>query len=737
MPGRRGEAGLCSGLAAHNEARVKLAIDIGGTFTDLVVDENGIFSVYKSPTTPPDPVDGMLEVIELAAGERGETTAAFLGRVGLVMHATTRATNAILTGTTAKTALVTTEGHRDVLVFREGGRTGTFDLSRPYPEPYIPRRLTFEVTERIGADGKIVRPLDEGTVREVGTELRLAGVEAIAVCLLWSIANPCHEERIAELLDEDLPGVPLTLSHRVNPSIREYRRASCAAIDASLKPVMTNYLESVEHRLRAAGLAGQVLMVTSSGGVAPMAAVAAAPIHSINSGPSMAPVAGRHYVRRATGPATAIVADTGGTSFDVSLVRKGEIPRTRESWIGDEYYGHITGFSAVDIKSIGAGGGSLAWVDDGGLLHVGPDSAGSDPGPACYGRGGMRPTVTDASLILGYIDPHYFLGGTMLLDAGAAETAVEREVARPLRLDVQAAADAVMRLATDHMVTAIEDITIHQGIDPRVADLVAGGGAAGLTAVAIAARLGCRSVIIPPIGAALSAAGALLSDMRAEVEQHFVTTTAAFDFAGAARVAGDLRRRCAEFIVGARAIAPDGHVELTVEARYPDQVWELEVPIHASGIETAQDVADFARVFHARHREVFAFCEPDSPIEIVGWRGSAVCRLRSPDPDLAPSCNRQSEQTIDEESDRATPQPSSWRRVMFAEGGATSARVVRLSGTHTAVTIDGPAIIESPFTTVVIDPGAVALGQPDGTIVVTPPSSRQHARPEVSSHGQT
>jgi N-methylhydantoinase A len=708
-------------VSAANAAGLRLAVDIGGTFTDLVVDEGGVLSVYKSPSTPEDPVHGMLNVIAVAAAERGQTRTEFLAGVGVVMHATTRAINAILTGKTAKTALVTTEGHRDVLVFREGGRTGPFDFSRPYPEPYVPRGLTYEVRERIGADGVVVRALDEDAVREVAIELSLAGVEAVAVCLLWSITNPDHELRVEELLHARLPGIPITLSHRVNPAIREYRRASCAAIDASLKPVMTSYLAGMERRLRAAGLHGQLLMVTSTGGVAPMAAIAAAPIHSVNSGPSMAPIAGRYYATRTSGLASAVVADTGGTSFDVSLVRKGDIPRTRESWIGDQYYGHITGFSAVDVKSIGAGGGSVAWVDDGGLLHVGPDSAGSDPGPACYGRGGRSPTVTDASLILGYLDARYFLGGTMPLDVGAAEAAMDRDVAQTLGLDIEDAAAAVIKLATDHMVRAIEDITVNQGIDPTSAVLVAGGGAAGLNAVAIAARLGCREVIVPPTGAALSAAGALLSDMRAEVEQHFVTTTAAFDFLGAARVVADLRRKCQEFIAAARDIAPQGRVELAVEARYPDQVWELEVPIRASGIETPRDLRDFQESFHALHRDVFAISEPDSPIEMIGWRGSAVCELKSSSPAQPRSDRGDTRLALAAEGAQTSALASASRRVVFAESGAASARVARLSEIMVDAAVEGPAIIESPFTTVVVEPGSVARRRGDGSIVVTPP----------------
>ncbi|HWT82376.1 MAG TPA: hydantoinase/oxoprolinase family protein, partial [Candidatus Methylomirabilis sp.] len=354
--------------------------------------------------------------------------------------------------------------------------------------------------------------------------------ESIGVCLLWSTVNPVHENSVGMLLKKHLPGIPYTLSHVLNPILREYRRASSACIDASLKPLMSRYLGGLANRLREEGFRGRLLMLTSRGGVMDFQDLAEAPIHAIGSGPSMAPIAGRHYAKTDMKAATAIVADTGGTTYDVSLVRKGIIPMTPETWIGQRYRGHIVGFPSVDVKSIGAGGGSIAWVDEGGLLHVGPISAGAVPGPACYGKGGTRPTVTDASLVLGYVDPAFFLGGAMKLEIERAAEAVEKEVARPLRLSLPEAALAILRLMCENMVGAIEEITVHQGMDPRGAVLVGGGGAAGLNAVTVARRLGCKMVIIPEVGAALSAAGALMSDLHADYRTLFYTTAENFDF---------------------------------------------------------------------------------------------------------------------------------------------------------------------------------------------------------------
>jgi N-methylhydantoinase A len=435
---------------------VRFAVDTGGTFTDLVIeDDGGSLSIHKSATVPSDPVQGILDVFEVAAKARGTTSHELLAGGSHLIHGTTRGLNAVLTGATAKTAFLTTAGHPDILVLREGGRTDIFDLRRPYPEPYVPRSLTFEIPERIGPAGEVVRPLDEAAATDLIKTLSRHGVEAVAVCLLWSIMNPIHELRVGELLAEHLPGVPTTLSHQLNPCLREYRRASSACIDASLKPVMTRYIAGLRRRIEDAGFKGRVLIVTSAGGALDAEDVAATPIHSLNSGPAMAPVAGRYFAELDTQSPMAIVADTGGTSYDVSVVRRGRIPWTRESWLGEPYFGHMTGFPSVDVRSIGAGGGSIAWVDAGGLLHVGPESAGADPGPACYGRGGTRPTLTDACVVLGIIDPQYFLGGRVKLDREAAIKAVHTHVGARLGTADNEAAAAVLRLATERMVGAI------------------------------------------------------------------------------------------------------------------------------------------------------------------------------------------------------------------------------------------------------------------------------------------
>ena len=670
---------------------MRISVDTGGTFTDLVLEEStGRLQVFKAPTTPEEPASGIFAALETTARHRGERVGDLLGQCELFIHATTLAINAVLTGSTARTAYLATEGHPDTLLFREGGRIEIFNFTVEYPDPYVPRALTFQVPERIGADGAIVSPLDEAATVEIISKLRALEVEAVAVCLLWSTLNPVHELRVGELLARHLPDVPFTLSHQLNPTLREYRRASSACIDASLKPVMSRYVRSLEERLRAAGLDGHFVMVTSQGGVKDGETVAATPIHAINSGPAMAPVAGRHFARADLGSGDAIVADTGGTSFDVSLVRHARIPWTRETWLGEPFRGHMTGFPSIDVKSIGAGGGSVAWVDPGGMLRVGPQSAGAAPGPACYGRGGTRATVTDAALVLGILDPDYFLGGRMRLERSSAEHALEEHVCTPLGLDLPAGACAVLEVMTENMVQAIQGITIHQGVDPRSAVLVAGGGAAGLNAIAMARRLGCPDILIPQVGAVLSAAGALMAELGDDFAATHPTGSESFDFDGVNTVLETLEKRAAQMVEDLALPPSDTQITYAAEARYAHQVWEIEIELRAPRFETRADVDALVEDFHAEHEQVFAVCDPDSEVEVIHWHARVRSRIRQRE--LPPVQNP------------VTPAGHAARRVVFPGYGPVEAAVVgfaSLAGTPCV----GPAVVESPFTSVAIEPG--------------------------------
>lgn len=686
---------------------MRFACDTGGTFTDLIVeDDDGALTMYKASTTPSDPVKGVLDALALAAADRDISLEDLLGRGDMLIHGTTHAINAIITGNTARTAFLTTAGHPDVLVLREGGRIEPFNFVAPYPDPYVPRALTFEVPERINSAGAVHTPLDEAATIDIIGRLKAAGVEAVAVCFLWSISNPAHELRVGELLEEHLPGVPYTLSHQINPALREYRRASATAIDASLKPLMGKYLGGLTERLTAAGFAGRTLVLTSQGGMLDASDLARRPIHAINSGPSMAPIAGRNYAAIDSGVANVIIADTGGTTYDVSLVRDGRIPLTKETWIGQPFRGHMTGFPSIDIKSVGAGGGSIAWVDAGGLLHVGPQSAGAVPGPVCYGAGGVEPTVTDACVTLGYLDPHYFLGGSMTLDAEGARKAVEDHVARPLGLTVEDAAASILSVATENMVQAISDITVDQGIDPADAVLIGGGGAAGLNSIYIARRLGCPTLLIPETGAGLSAAGALMSDLSNEYRATFFTTSDGFDRDSVNLTLDGLRAEAQAFIDGPGSNAVSSEIEFAVEARYASQVWEIEVPLPFDRFSDDDQLDALNEAFHAMHERIFAVRDPGSVIEYVGWTATARCGLRAGGPGRLAAGKGHD--------------VSGTRKVYFAGEGTVEATVYDFEAMESGKRHMGPAIIESPFTTVIADSATGFERTPSGSLLMRP-----------------
>ena len=470
-------------------------VDVGGTFTDAaVVDENGSVNVFKSPTTPHDWTEGILGALKVAAEHYEEPFDDFLKDIsvvnaGIFTHGSTIATNAVVEKKCGKVGILCTEGFRDVFLFREGPNKNPFDMFLDYPEPFVPRYLTLPVKERINSEGGVDTPLDEEAVREQTRVLKGYNVEAIAVCFLWSTVNPAHERRAREIIHEVWPEVTVVLSSEVNPSNREYRRWVSAAMDASLRKLISSYANDLNSRLNDAGFIGKVGMLNAAGGVMSTNEIVNRPLYSVDSGPSMAPIAGRKYAMDDLDEKNAVVLDMGGTTFDVSCVIDGEISVSKEAIIGDE----IPGISRVNVHSIGAGGGSIAWVDNGGMIRVGPRSAGSVPGPACYNRGGTLPTVTDANCVLGYLNPDFFNDGRMKLYPELAREAIKKHVAEPLGITVMEAAYSIWATVNVNMITAIKDITIWQGIDPRAYAMVAGGGACGLHAIALAEGSRCSA----------------------------------------------------------------------------------------------------------------------------------------------------------------------------------------------------------------------------------------------------
>ena len=552
--------------AASSPGDYRVCIDIGGTFTDCVVSDAGQhLSIFKTPSTPAAFELGFMNALKLAAAGYGRALPDFMARVERIVHGTTVSTNALLEGKHATVGLICTHGFRDILTLREAPRKPPFQWRLTYPEPFVPRIRTRGVRGRIDATGAEHTPLEEEDVLAAVEDFRKLGVEAVAVCLLWSVVNGSHERRVGEIVKGAWPEVPVTLSHRLNPIAREYRRAVSAAIDAALRPVVSAYVHALDRSLRESGYGNELMIANCLGGMMPPDEIAERPIYSVMSGPTLAPVA----ARRLTDAPDLVVVDMGGTSFDVSAVRDGQLVISPEAMLTEF---DMLGIPKVDVRSVGAGGGSIAHVDAGGLLRVGPESAGADPGPACYGLGGMRPTVTDADVVLGIIDPDYFLGGRMRLDKGAAEKAVGT-IADALGIELAAAARVIASTVDHTMIAAIEDITVQEGIDPRESYFVAGGGATAMHMGQMARVLGIKGYMVPKFSAGLSAFGGLISDIVWEETATLVTDAARFDLEAVNGVLAELEERGRAFLARAGIAEPDQRFEYAYLGRYQYQSW--------------------------------------------------------------------------------------------------------------------------------------------------------------------
>ena len=688
-----------------NQSGWRISVDTGGTFTDVVIaDDTGKFTLGKALTTKQRIFVGLKKALESAATQLNLPLETVLGKTDLFVYGTTHATNAIVTGNIGKTAFLTTKGFPDILVLREGGKFNPHDFSTPFPKPYVPRRHTFEIDERVRSGGEVYTALDESTTVATLEKIKSLGFEACAVSLLWSTVNPVHELRVGELIREHLPEISFTLSHALNPILREYRRASSTAIDASIKPLMQSHLSDLQNDLRAEGYNGEILVSTTSGGCLDIDSVVERPIHSVRSGPAMAPVAGRHYAEIEQHSESVLVVDTGGTTFDVSLVRAGDITITQETWLGERFTGHMLGIPAVDARSVGAGGGSIAWLDDAGLLRVGPQSAGADPGPACYGQGGTSPTVTDAAVVLGYIDPEYFLGGKMSLDTNAAAAAID-SIAKPLGITIEQAAYSIFTVSNETMINAIKEITVSEGIDPSESIIVAGGGAAGLGIVPIARELGCRAVIVPRTASVLSACGMQFSDIQMEASRSIPTRSDIFDRsavnAGLDEIDKDLQRFADK--LASRGFTDSSTTHRT-DAHYAAQVWDLAIDLPNKRLTSEADVDALCEAFHQSHERIFNIDDRASAIEYLNWTGRiSVALPQSSSGDMTTLESKHS---------------STDRGAYFDLDAQQSTTVLKGHGIKPGQQIAGPAIIEEETTTVVLPPGSTGRLSANGNYII-------------------
>ena len=679
-----------------------LCIDIGGTFTDCVVaDDKDELHIFKSPSTPGEFEKGFINVLAVAADYYGLTLGDFLVRVDSIVHGTTVATNALVEGKVGRVGFIANEGFPDILTLREAPRKRSFQWQLNYPEPFVPRNRTCTVGGRIDSNGGEVTPLDEDSVGHAVVHFRKMSVEAIGVCLLWSIVNGAHERRVREIIREEWPGVPVTLSHELNPIPREYRRAISTVINACLHPIVSLYVEVLQAALRDNGYERELLMANCVGGMMPPEEMIGRPIYSVMSGPTLAPIAAQHL----TAESNVIVGDMGGTTFDVSAIRAGQLIVTPEAMIGED----MLGIPKVDVRSIGAGGGSIAWVDVGGLLRVGPQSAGARPGPACYGQGSTDPTVTDANVILGIIDPDYFLGGRIKLDRAAAVRAVGA-IAEQLSIDLIDAAYAIHTTSNHNMITAIEDITIREGINPRDSYLVCGGGATACHIGEMASVLGMDRFMIPKFSAGLSAFGGLISDIRWEESAVLHTDDRRFDLAGVNGILQSLRERGRCFLERAGVGQGNRRFEYAYLGRYEYQSWEIEVPFELPNGDLADgDVERLVKAFHEMHERIYTIKDEDDTVEFTTWKVRAI--------GLNKGHERRQGRVITSQS--GAPQPKLRRPVYIHElGGMMDVPVFEGDTLGAGARIVGPAVIEEEtFSSLLLD-GQTAVVDEHGNYLV-------------------
>jgi len=679
----------------------RIGVDIGGTFTDVVlVDEAaGRIGVAKVATTPGDVTRGVVDGLRQGLARYRVDPAA----VGLLAHATTIVTNALLEKRGAKAGFVTTRGFRDVLELRRSSRADLYDLFQDAPAVLVPRRWRFEVTERIDAQGQVVTPLAEDEIDGVVAAIRDAGLETVAVSLLFSFLNDRHERRLGERLRRALPGVGVYLSSEVLPEIREFERASTTAVCAYVGPLLAGYLDRLQRAVAGLGLP-QLYVMGSSGGVFDIAEGLRMPAMAIESGPAAGVIAAA-LAGKELGLRNLISFDMGGTTAKASLIGDGEIAVTAEYEVGGAGHakrwlsgtGHPIRVPVIDLAEVSAGGGSIAWVDPGGALKVGPRSAGADPGPAAYGLGGTEPTVSDADVVLGYLDSGALLGGGLAIDFAAAEAAIREKVAEPLGLGVTEAAGEIVEIVNSNMAEALRIVSVERGHDPREFVLIAFGGAGPMHAAALAAELQIPEVVVPPVPGAFSALGLVASDLKRDYSRTLYADLRALDPDDAGRALAEMEATASEWLAAIEIPPERRALSRAADLRYRRQAYELTVPL-AGGPVTRAGLDRLADAFHDKHRQTYGHANPEEPVQLVNLRLTAVGRLpglRFGQPPATATARR------------------TMREVWFPQTGSASCPVHWRDGLPSGETLAGPAIIEAMDSTIVVPPGWIAAV--DGT----------------------
>jgi N-methylhydantoinase A len=668
----------------------RVGVDSGGTFTDVCLfdDATGAITVWKVPSTPDDPSRGIAQGVAEAIARAG----ASLDAIGYFGHGTTVATNALIQHRGVRTGLITTQGFRDLLEIGRQKRPDLYDIQVDKPPVLVPRDLRLEVPERIHHDGRVETPLDEAAFRDAVRRLRVAGVRAVAVCFLYSFVDPAHEEAAARIIAEEFPAAFTCVSHAVAPEFREYERLSTTVVNAYLGPVMRSYIGRLGQRLRDMGVTATPHLTQSNGGVISFEQAARLPVRTVLSGPSTG-VVGAQAVGRLAGFSDLITFDMGGTSTDVALLADGQCRLASEAVV----HGYPIKAPMLDIHTVGAGGGSIAFIDSGGLLKTGPRSAGAEPGPVCYGRGATEPTVTDANVVLGTLNPEYLLGGRMAVRRDLAEQAIGR-LGAPLGLNTMAAAQGIISVVTANMARAIRVISVQRGHDPRDYTLVAFGGAGPLHAARLARELDIRRVLVPLNPGILCATGLLLTDLRADFAATRLTALAPEAVAPMTAAFAALTAQAAAWFAAEGIGAAGSRMTRTVDMRYAGQNYELPIALPDGEIGPATLDA-LAAGFAVAHRRMYGFVAEDDPVQLVTFRVEAT--------GLVPKADFAAHEDAGADASAAI---SGHRDVWLPEAGGSAVCPVydreRLRAGHR---FSGPAVVEQMDATTLVPPGMAAM----------------------------
>ncbi|WGR55936.1 hydantoinase/oxoprolinase family protein (plasmid) [Paracoccus versutus] len=696
----------------------RLGIDAGGTFTDFILaDRKGELRIFKALSTPQDPTQAIRNGLAVIEEETGIAPRELVSNADLCINGTTVGLNALITHTGAKTGLIATKGHEDSIEIRLGHKEDGYRYDPDYPPAtmLVPRYLRRGISERVISTGAVHTPLDEDELREACRHFLREGVQSVAISFVWSVLHPDHELRAAQIVREMMPGVPLTVGSQLYPQLREYTRTSTAVVNAYLAPILSCYVQAVDGYFQSLGARQPVRYFQSNGGLALGSVVSDRSVYAINSGPASAPRAAL-YLGEPYGLKDIITVDMGGTSFDITLTRDGQANVSKNI----DFLRYRIGIPMIQVETLGAGGGSIGWIDSMGLMQMGPQSAGSEPGPACYGKGGEMPTTTDANLVLGYLNPQGLVGGRLPLGVEKAREAIRKHLAEPLGISVETAAYGMFTIVNNNMVNAIRRVSVERGYDPRDFVLNCAGGATGAHITALAREMGIGKVLVSKLASGLCAFGQIISDVKynymapiaarlegAEAAKRLDQTFARLEDRGRAELMAD-------------DFAPERiGIRRSLDMRYVGQVHECTVSVDPFPIDEAA-LDRLKAAFHARHEELYTYAEPHSPVEVVNVESA-----------VSGAVERPARMRIAQGAGAHAALSGTREMIFDASGRKHETPVYDGAKLGAGDVVTGPAVIQEVTTTIVIEPGWVAELDGNGVYVVTATSGAAPAHKQA------